>query len=262
MKPFDFPIFFFILTLTIQACFSPIEVMADSRQNDSTIIDTARRIGIPDHAVDRLFSSGRARKLDRSEITALLHFLIMVKKRGFDVIPFLNKIDEGFVKKIPLSRIRSVLKQKLENYQFIESLAGNFDTRHRSYYSYSIALLSETLNFGLSRDDLRELFVYRPQTPLNIMAVAAETKAFLKQLGFSASGMETIIRSGLDNETLTFEWRKLASIIAGARRRGLSDKEITAIVVKQLQKRGDIRAILPELGYLQRNVTNGPGAPR
>lgn len=252
MKKYSGKTVFFTLILI---CYTALGLAAVGNPlADGPAVDKAKKAGLSNPTINRLQTIGKTHRLDPAEILEFLSFFISVKQRGFDVHPFLNKLEEGLVKRVPHRRIKAVLNQKFENYQFIETLAGNIDARYLSYYAHSIALLSDALDLGLSREDVRDLFDYRPGTPLNILAVAAENKAMLRQIDFPPDYIDAIVLSGLKNETLSFEWRKLFMVIDRAKKQGISNQTITKIVVQELESRGDIRAVLPALGFTERRL--------
>jgi hypothetical protein len=91
-----------------------------------------------------------------------------------------------------------------------------------------------------------------------MVAVALESKALLGQIDFRAELLDPLLREGLARNALGMEWRKLAGIVALARRRGMADETLAAEAAAILAAGGNLRDLLTRLGFTSRNLAQPP----
>jgi hypothetical protein len=234
--------------------------MADSSGSDKFLpaVEAARRAGVPEPAITRLLAYGLDRRLRHPEMTRLLAIFIDIRKRQLPVAPFLQKVDEGLAKRIDPATLENALTSQRDNYVFLDTLLDRPGWKEGVRAPKDLSLLADSLDFGLSRTELTRLFEENTGASLSMMAVAAETKALLRQINLDPKLTDAIITEGLNANAFTGEWRKLSKIIAMAKSRGVPERRIATAVRNVLKGTGRLRDLLPKLGFMGRNLVHGP----
>ncbi len=216
-----------------------------------TALEEARAAGVAEDDLTRLLSLAGEGKLSPESAAVLVRTIQTARERGAPAGPLLAKIEEGLAKQVPVARIEPVLLKKLDNFYFARSLIPGARPEE-------VSALAESLDLGLSRDDLKGFLGLAPGAPPDMAAVAAENLALLKQLGFEKSLAEKVLSVGLEVKALTNGWRYFSRAVAAARARGETDEAIASASMEVLRSGGSPRDVLDRLGFTGRNMESGP----
>jgi hypothetical protein len=221
-------------------------------------VEAARRAGVPEAAISRLLAYGVDKQLRSEEMSRLLAVFIDIQKRDLPVAPFLGKVEEGLAKQIDTATLLGALNAKRKNYVFLNALLDVSTRKNDTRPVQALTLLADSLDFGLSRQELTHLLKENPGVSLIMVAVAAETKALLKQIQMDPALIDEIVGEGLTAKAFTWEWRKVSKIIAMAKFRGVPETRIAEATRNVLKNSGRLRDLLPGLGFMGRDMAHGP----
>jgi hypothetical protein len=234
----------------------------------SGTVRAAEAAGIPPGTLNRLLALGYEQKWEPAKTEKLLRTLIRVQQSGFPLQPFVSKIDEGFAKRIDPSKIAQVLEKKEDDYRFSQSLltdrSRKLDQKEPSVPTEDRIRLSELLNAGLERQDLKQLLEEAPSAPLPVLIRSAELLAALRQIRFDARLAGQIVSSGLKQNYFTANQADFGRIIAVARSRGVTDKDITTAALAIIQSHSPTSQLASRLGISSQDLgARGPqvGSP-
>lgn len=231
---------------------------ADAAKNHTTetelssTVRAAETAGVPAATVNRLLTHGYEQNWDTADTGRLLRGLIAAQQSGFPLQPFVSKIEEGLAKRIPPSKIAQVLERKEDDYRFTQTLLADRAPRpaqHQTSVSTEERVrLTELLNAGLQREELKQLFADAPATPLPVLIRGAELLASLRQTRFDTRLTTQIVSLGLKQNYFTASQADLGRIIAAAKNRGMSDKDIAAAALSAIQDHASTDQLASRLG--------------
>ncbi|MEW5723441.1 MAG: hypothetical protein AB1896_10065 [Thermodesulfobacteriota bacterium] len=235
---------------------------AGAQETDVTgRVQAARTVGVPDPVLARLTALGLEHRLEPAEVVGLLDVVTAARREEAPVDPLLAKVEEGLAKRVPAARIQEVLRRKLDDYRFARRVAGEImrpkDGR-KMIRPEELAALSDALDLGLTREELSSFLAGAPAAPREMLLLAVENKALLKQAGFQAGLVDQILYAGLEKERLTSSWRYLSRVLAAARRRGVPESQAAAATLAVIEEGGDVEELMARLGFTARDFREGP----
>ena len=221
-------------------------------------VNSARRQGVPEKILTRLLAYTLDNQLDADHTVHLLSILIQARESSFPLDPFLNKIQEGLAKQVDPERLENGLRKRLDDYTFVRQLLEKKYGGLRPYAPTDLTALVESLDFGITRGQLAELFTRAPAVPPEMLSVAAKNKALLKQLAFDNRTIDTIIFTGLTHNSLGPRWALFFKVAAAARLKGIPAARIAEVAKAVLAQGGDPGQVLAELDFTSRDIRHGP----
>jgi hypothetical protein len=233
-------------------------IYAGHQKPVSSAVESARRQDVPEEILTRLLAYALDNRLGADRTVHLLLLLIRVREAQFPLSPFVDKIHEGLAKQIKPERLENGLNKRLDDYQFVRQLLEKKYASSRVYSESDLTVLVESLDFGITREELRLLFDQAPAVPPEMLAVAAKNKALLKQLSFDEGIIDDILFTGLATHSLTSRWSLFFKVAAAAERRGIPPARIAEAAKNVLIQKGDLEQVLMELEFTSRDVRHGP----
>jgi hypothetical protein len=222
-------------------------------------LESARNKGVQGDILDYILAYSIENSFGADDTAGVIRVLIRVKDTGFPLAPFEDKIREGISKHIAPQRIGKGLADLLADYRFAWNLLGKNFRPPEGKSDPAVQTLVESLDAGLGRKALQRFCESAPRTlPSAMLAVAVRNKAYLNQLGFNAALSDEILSTGLANRSLTTGWTYFYRLAAVSKRKGISDEVIARIAVHALREKKDLRQVMKSLGFILRNVKEGP----
>ena len=251
-------VFFAILVMSWGALFRGSAIAQQASPLFATL-ESARNKGVPEDILDYVLSCSIENSFDADDTIAVIRILIRVKDTGFPLAPFQDKIREGVSKHIAPERIGKGLADLLADYRFAWNLLRKNFSPPKGKSDPAVQSLVESLDAGLGHKALQRFCESAPRTvPSAMLAVAVRNKAYLNQLGFNAALSDEILSTGLANRSLTAGWTYFYRLVAVSKRKGISDEVIARIAVNALREKEDLRQVMKSLGFILRNVKEGP----
>jgi hypothetical protein len=221
----------------------------------------AQHAGLASAAIGRLLAIAYAQGEERAEtLSRLLPLLSEAQQAGLPLDPLLDKLEQGFAKRVDVERLAAALRQKQTDLAFSRRLLARFhDADAPAVGAQAALILAGSLELGLTPEAAAAFTAALPDTsPALMVAVALETKALCGQLEFRAELIDPILQAAVERQSLGPEWRRLANLVALARQRGHSDDAIAATATDVLQRRGAPRDVLSALGFTGRSLRRPP----
>ncbi len=224
-------------------------------------VRAARQAGVSETALNHLLTLAVEHRLDDDGVVRLVYFLQTVRTEDLPVDPFMEKIEEGLAKQVPLNTIASVLAHKLEDYRFVRGvLTGK--TGEQEITPQDLSRMVGGLDSGLTREELAGFILEASKQDLSMLARATELLALLKQVRFNESLAREILFTGLRHNSLTRSWDYLAKVVVTARRRQIPDDEIAAAARQALETNRPFGDFMSALGFTPRDLRHGPAVGR
>jgi hypothetical protein len=224
-------------------------------------VRTASEAGVPETALNRLLMLAVNHRLEDDDVVRLVNFLQTVQKENLPIDPFIEKIEEGLAKQIPLNTISAVLAQKLEDYRFVRRVLTR-KTGEQEISHQDLNRMVGSLDAGISREELTRFIQEASAQDLSMLARATEILALLKQVRFNESLAQEILFTGLRNNSLTQSWDYLARVVATAKRRQIPDDEIAGAAREALEANRPFSDFMAALGFTPRDLRHGPAMGR
>jgi hypothetical protein len=241
-----------VLTLVICAPFVPGGVHA---QNDEAsvihAVEEARKAGVPDGTMNRLFQLGHGKGVEHASMTNLLRIVGEVKMEGLPLGPFVSKIEEGIAKRVPAETIERVLSEKRQDYRFARSVTADYLKKHglrQQVTPEDLIGITESLYSGLSRQDLALAMEEAPAVSFSTLKEAVILRASLKQVGFDQKLSDWIVLTGLKHNFFTSQQCDFTRAIVAGKRKGVSDAEIAEAVLSTMQSGGTVTDLRSQIG--------------
>lgn len=226
-------------------------------------VKAAQKAELSEADINRVLVYGYDIRISARNVVELLEILTEARKQRYPVEIIFNKIDEGLAKRVSFEIIKSVLKKKIRDFRYILNLYQiNPQTIVPQKQSQSFLLASESLEFGLSNEDLAALRQDSRDVPIEMFALAANNLALLRQLGFDPGLAQKIMRIGLENKSLTPDWKNFFKVVENAKKRGIFDLKIFDAAARLLAEKKNMRVLLKELGFTDRDLRRGPMNPK
>jgi len=213
---------------------------------------------VPEEILTRLLAYALDHQLGADHTVHILTIFVRVRESQFSLSPFLEKIQEGLAKRIDPQRLEDGLNKRLDDYKFVRQLFKEKYAGSRIYSESDLTDLVASLDFGITRHELRLLFSRAPDVPPEMLAVAAKNKALLKQLAFEDSIIDDILFTGLKNQHLTPQWSLFFKVAAAGKQKGIPTARIAEVAKNVLIQNGDLKQVLTELEFTSRDVMHGP----
>ena len=216
--------------------------------NASSALAAAREAGLSDAEINRILAYGYDIRISTDNAIEFLEILTDARKQGYSVDPLFGKIDEGLAKRVSFEVLRSVLRKKVRDYQFILDLYRKNHSHIEKDVFPSLQRAADSIDLGLEYEELRLLFNGIANTPADMYTVAAINMAFLKQLNFNSDLSLKIMQTGLKYKSLEPDWKDFFKIAVSGKRKGKSEEQISEAAIKILKKNQSIKAFIQELG--------------
>jgi hypothetical protein len=240
-----------VLALCIGAPLVSIE--ANGRDDQSIVIhavEDARKVGVPDSTVNRLFRLAYQKGVEHTSMTNLVHLMGEAKLESLPLGPFLSKIEEGMAKHVSIASIEQVLNQKMQDYRFTRSVTTVYLKKHNLQQQATpedLVEIAESLYSGLSRQDVSRTMEQSPAVSLSTLKKAFHLQASLKQVGFDQKLSDRIIYEGLKRNFFTPLQCDFSRTIVAGKRNGVSDTRIAEAALSVMQGGGtvtDLRSLI------------------
>lgn len=228
----------------------------------ATLVEKARAAGVPDQSLSQILTLSVDRGLTPADTSAILDVLLVTRKENLPLEPFLGKIEEGLAKGATAQVIVAVLEQKADDYRFTRTLLLRTvpGAEGQPVSENDLTSIVNSLNGGVSRQELMKFIEEAPAAPASMLAIAAENLALLRQMGFDGTLTSRILFTGLRLKSLSPSWRYLPRIVVAARSKGMSDPDIAEAAVKALSEKRDVAGLMQMLGFTGRDLRHGPSA--
>ena len=228
----------------------------------ATLVEKARAAGIPDHKLNQVLTLCVDHRLAPADTSAILEVLLMARTANLPLEPFVGKIEEGLAKGVPVQAIVAALEQKADDYRFVQTLLLRAvpSVKGQPLPENDLTSIVNSLNGGVSRQELMKFIEEAPAAPVSMLAIAAENLALLRQMGFEETLTSRILSTGLRLKSFAPSWRYLPRIVVAARSKGMSDPDIAEAAVKALSEKRDVAGLMQMLGFTGRDLRHGPSA--
>lgn len=201
----------------------------------------AEKAGVPATTLNRLLALGYKKKVDPSGMVLLIGTLASAKRDGIPLEPLVSKVEEGFLKGAPPTAIKQVLNKKLDDYRYTRRLIEDHQRRQGTRAPFpeeEWIRMTESLYTGLSRTDLDRIMKEASGTSFQVLNRGMEVLSSLKQARFDPALSEQIVSSGLKQNYFTPDHWDFGRVVAAARAKGFSDKDIAAAAIASIQSKG------------------------
>ncbi len=223
-------------------------VFAEKKSLDEAI-QAAHDAKMSESEINRVLVYGYDIRVSATDVIDLLEILTDVRNQGFPIDTLLSKIDEGLAKRVSFIVLKAFLKKKIRDYRFVLDLFNRMQTKNdKRKVPPALLRVADSLDFGLSYDELESLFHGIPDVSAEMWAVAALNTAFLEQLGFDPLLAVKIMRTGLKYKSLSADWEFFFKIVEIAAKKGVSDQEIADAAVKILINEERPNELLKQFG--------------
>lgn len=228
----------------------------------ATLVEKARAAGIPDHKLNQVLTLSVDHRLAPADTSAILEVLLMAQTANLPVEPFVGKIEEGLAKGVPVQAIVAALEQKADDYRFVQTLLLRAvpSAKGQPVSETDLTSIVNSLNGGVSRQELMKFIEEAPAAPVSMLAIAAENLALLRQMGFEETLTSRILSTGLRLKSFSPSWRYLPRIVVAGRSKGIPDPDIAEAAVKALSEKRDVAGLMQMLGFTGRDLRHGPSA--
>jgi len=222
-------------------------------------VEGAREAGVPDSTVIKLLALGYEHGVEPASMANLVRITGEIKKNGLPLEPFVDKIVEGVAKSVPAASIENLLNQKQQDYQFTRSITAAYMKKHAFQQQVTpddLVGIAESLYSGLTRQDLTLMMERAPAVPLFTLKRVINVQASLKQAGFDPKLSDRIISTALENNFFERQRRGFVRAIVAARRKGVSDLEITEAALKTMRSGGTVGGFCSQIGVSSSDIGN------
>ena len=223
-----------------------------------SVVESARQKGIPEDILEYLLAYSIDNSVASDNVVNVILILVRVKENGLKLAPFQEMIRAGIAKQVTPDRIELGLNELWSDHLFARELLAVKSGASSKQTEITMQLFVESLELGLSRQELRELCEGAPTVTLEMLAIAARNKAYLKQIGFDGELTDKILSTGLANASLTPGWASFYRLAAASKRKGVSEGMIAQAAIDALKKNEDMRNVMRKLGFIVRDVRHGP----
>ena len=213
--------------------------------------EEARQAGVPDTTVISLLALGYENGVEPASMANMVRTTGEIKKKDLPLEPFVKKIMEGVAKRVPTSSIESLLNQKQEDYLFTQSITIAYLKKHgirQQLPPDDLVAIAESLYSGMTRQDLTVTMERAPAVPLFTLKRVINVQASLKQAGFDPKLSDRIISTALERNFFERQRRGFVRAILAARRKGVSDLEITEAALSIMRTGGTVGGFCLQIG--------------
>ncbi|MDQ7032380.1 MAG: hypothetical protein Q9M37_06660 [Desulfonauticus sp.] len=244
----------FTFTTLIGNGLSPTWAKECSYYNNASISKTTNQL--PLWATNKLNTLGENYRISAEGRKRLLQVLLMAQHKQVSLSLLISKIEEGLAKKVPPQIIAQALLKEIDNYCYVRNLLKTFFScaPEKLISNKVVKTIVDSLSLGLSRKELAQFIKSAPIAPLSMLAIAIENLALLKQIHFNPDMAKQIMFTGLRYKSFSSDWRYVAKIIALAKKRNLSDKQITKAALQILRHKQHLNKLMELLGFTSRNL--------
>ena len=265
-----------IVLLSLVCCLFPlflcVSTMAQGETDITLAVERAKDAGVPEEVVSRILVLGYKHGVEASEMIGFIHIMRQAREENLPVDLLVSKIEEGFAKSVHPQIIKRVLQQESSRYRFTRRILyesiNRWDMPIENLEDRELVRLSKTLSMGISEQEIERFFARAPKAPIVELVNAVELMAALKQSGLAPDISEEIVFTGLQNQFFSKTPWNLTLMVSAAKRKKISDKEISATVLEIIMGRKHIREAYTNLGLDPQDLVQGsqfsvsdPGAP-
>lgn len=224
------------------------------QKNISRALTAAREAGLSEDEINRILAYGYDVRISTDNAIELLEILTDARSHGFFIDPFLDKIDEGLAKRVSFEILKAVLRKKVRDYLFVLNLYRENNRMGDSKQTWlNLQQAADSVDMGLSYEDIRALFKGISGVPTEMYAIAAGNMALLKQLTFDPDLSLHLMRTGLTHGSLDPDWKNFFKAAAAAKQKGISEQTISAIAEKMLAEHKDFKTFVKALEAAEKN---------
>lgn len=246
------------LAVVMAAAFVCWPISASDHRPLLAAVESARSQGVPDEMLNLLLAYAVDNALGPEHTVHMIQLLTRIQKAGIPLGPFEDKIREGAAKHVDPQKLENALNFIFEDFRFVDSLLNRKPGASVMSSEEVQVLCVKSLDLGLDRQELNELFEKNSAAPPEMLAVAALNKAYLKQMAFDSALIDDILSTGLAMRNLTNQWLSFYRLAAASKRKGLSDNQVAQAAIDALKQNGDLRQVLTSLKFVLRDVRHGP----
>ena len=238
-------------------------VSAQTKTQDVTgAVKEAQEAGISPSTLNHLLSLGYTHQIDSKSMAGFIQILTEVKRQDFPVDPFVSKIEEAAVKRIPSTLTHQALVKKREDYRFTQSLVKSTLGKHgldQRVPHESLERITESLACGVSKESLRYYTEHAlPSSTLNQLATALETTASLQQHRFHPEMARQVVLEALKHNYFTPEKKDFPRVLIAAKQKGVPDEKIAAKAVDAIRNKESVGSIAAHFGVKAQDLSHGP----
>lgn len=227
--------FLLFLALFSGGVFTPEALQAGDVSQEAA---QARSAGVPEASLSRVLALGVDHSVPSAHMAAYLQILQAAAEESIPVTPFVDKIEEGLGKRIAPHRITKALTFKLDDYRLAQEVVATvIRPRPGTFEPADLTPLGESLDLGITANELITFLEQAPDAPLSMLLIAVENLALLKQIDFDMTMARELLFAALDHQVLDGTWQTLPKAVAAARSRNLSDAAI-ALAISQVVEKG------------------------
>ena len=224
-------------------------------------LQTAREAGVAETTLDRVLALGFQYGLDETEVTALVQTLTAAAGDNLPTGPLADKINEGLAKRVRIQAIEGVLNQKTEQYRFVRQVAIRARVQAgqpaEAPAADDLARMADALSAGISPDELSEFLSEAPAAPWGQVVHAVDFLAVMQQARIETRAARDLVINGLKNRYFTESRWELARTIRAAKRKHLSDEEITESVEQVMSGRKSMAEVQKAFGLTGQDLDQG-----
>lgn len=221
-----------------------------------SLVEEAEATGMPDSTLNRLLVVGYRDPAATEDLRRLLCAVVKAEEEGLPPDLLFQKLEEGLGKRVPLSRILTVIQKKVDHLNFARSLLS--EGAPPLMDDPIVGRVAKILSLGVSEAEITEIFGSAYNAPRSMRVVAAEILGYGRTIAFAAPLLEQVVASGLRSQSFSSEWIYLIKVISEARKQDIPDPEIADTAISVLSENGSLEELIGELGLTGRNLTRGP----
>ena len=184
-------------------------------------------------------------------ITSLLSLLGDVKKDNLPTSALINKLEEGLAKGVALAKIMVSIKEKSANLYFAkylveQSFSEETDSRKKNE---AIEILANSFASNITEDVITDIFTEAIHNKKDIEDIAGAITALsnLLDLEISDTSARVIIQDLLNKGYSSKDMAILTTVIAFAKKNGLSVSEIDSNIIDRISEGEDALSIEKKL---------------
>ena len=227
--------------------------------------EKAIQFGVSPEDTEKIIRESLKTKGNTYTIISLLSLLGDVKKDNLPTSALINKLEEGLAKGVALAKIMVSIKEKSANLYFAkylveQSFSEETDSRKKNE---AIEILANSFASNITEDAITDIFIEAIHNKKDIEDIAGAITALsnLLDLEISETSARVIIQDLLNKGYSSKDMAILTTVIAFAKKNGLSVSEIDSNIIDRISEGEDALSIEKKLiDYLNKpsSVTATP----
>ncbi|GEM_PF-1231668 len=246
----------------VVALLLPAAATAAPSTGITAAINDARRAGVSEETVNQVLAFGYEYHLDPSTVKRFLNIMAKAAGEGLPVAPLVSKTKEGLVKRVPPSRILSVLQKEISNQVFVRKLAQTALKRWKqplkNLTPRLLTRMSRTLQMGITKSEMEYFFAHAPRAPMSQVADALEFLAALKQAPLNARVATRLVFSGLKTGFFAKTAWQVPLMVRFAKKKSVSEDKIAAAAMDVVSRKSSVGTACKSLGLDTAALAQGP----